>query len=81
MGFDVVKAGIRKLTEPSSLDRLITRVKQHPQSPRIGGRLTERVVAKPHIRRRVVDCRLIDFNQADARLPLIGSGVHRARVR
>src|SRR5712672_831571 len=39
MGFDVVKAGIRKLTEPARLDRLITRVKQHPQSPRVGGRL------------------------------------------
>lgn len=33
VSFNVVKAGVRKLTQPSSLDRLLTRVMQHPKAP------------------------------------------------
>ena len=43
-GFNLVKAGIRKLTEPSSLDRLITRVKQHPKAPPLDGRMRARLI-------------------------------------
>ena len=42
--FNLVKAGIRKLVEPSSLDRLIARVRQHPEAPPLDRRLRARLI-------------------------------------